>query len=50
VINARCSAGRALLDGFTLHGFGSALLGALIVSITSWIASWYVGRRDASRS
>ena len=33
----------ALLDGFTLHGFGSALLGALVVSITGWIASWYVG-------
>ena len=32
-----------LLDGFALHGFGSALLGALIVSLTSWIASWYVG-------
>jgi putative membrane protein len=32
-----------LLDGFTLHGFGSALLGALVVSLTSWIASWYVG-------
>jgi putative membrane protein len=31
-----------LLDGFTLHGFGSALLGAMVVSITSWIASWYV--------
>ena len=33
----------ALLDGFTLAGFGSALLGALVVSITGWIASWYVG-------
>ena len=33
----------ALLDGFTLAGFGSALLGALIVSVTGWIASWYVG-------
>jgi putative membrane protein len=32
-----------LLDGFTLHGFGSALLGALVVSCTSWMASWYVG-------
>src|SRR5262245_15129011 len=32
-----------LLDGFTVHGFGSALLGALVVSLTSWIASWYVG-------
>lgn len=33
----------ALLDGFTLAGFGSALLGALVVSFTGWIASWYVG-------
>jgi putative membrane protein len=33
----------ALLDGFALSGFGAALLGALVVSITSWIASWYVG-------
>ena len=33
----------ALLDGFALRGFGSALLGALVVSITGWIASWYVG-------
>ncbi len=33
----------ALLDGFTLAGFGSALLGALVVSVTGWIASWYVG-------
>jgi putative membrane protein len=32
-----------LLDGFDLHGLGSALLGALVVSCTSWIASWYVG-------
>jgi len=32
-----------LLDGFTLHGLGSALLGALVVSLTGWIASWYVG-------
>jgi putative membrane protein len=33
----------ALLDGFTLSGLGAALLGALIVSCTGWIASWYVG-------
>jgi putative membrane protein len=33
----------ALLDGFTLAGLGSALLGALVVSFTGWIASWYVG-------
>jgi putative membrane protein len=33
----------ALLDGFFLSGFWSALFGALIVSITSWFASWYIG-------
>ena len=32
-----------LLTGFMLGGFGSALLGALVISITGWIASWYVG-------
>lgn len=49
----------ALLDGFLLSGFWAALFGSLIVSITSWLASWYVGprgkfeilvvRRDVSR-
>jgi len=44
VINATMLALVAkLLDGFVLHGFGSALAGALIVSITGWIASWYIG-------
>ncbi len=33
----------AMLGGFSVAGFGSALLGALIVSITSTIASWYIG-------
>ncbi|MDH3265670.1 MAG: phage holin family protein [Gammaproteobacteria bacterium] len=33
----------ALLDGFQIDGFWSALFGALIVSITSTIASWYIG-------
>ena len=33
----------AMLDNFTVAGFGSALLGAVIVSITSTIASWYIG-------
>lgn len=32
-----------LLDGFTIAGFFSALFGALIVSATGWIASWYIG-------
>jgi putative membrane protein len=33
----------ALLSGFSIAGFGSAILGALIVSITSGMASWYIG-------
>jgi putative membrane protein len=33
----------ALLDGFALRGFLSALLGSVVVSATSWIASWYIG-------
>jgi putative membrane protein len=32
-----------LLDGFRLASFGSALLGSIIVSLTGWIASWWVG-------
>ena len=33
----------ALLDDFHVAGFGAALLGSLVVSLTSWVASWYVG-------
>ena len=32
-----------LLPGLGVGGFGSALLGSLIVSFTSWIASWTIG-------
>jgi putative membrane protein len=34
-----------LLPSFHIEGFGSALLGALVVGLTSWVASWYVGPR-----
>lgn len=33
----------ALLDGFVVAGFWSALFGAIIVSLTSTIASWNIG-------
>ncbi len=33
----------ALLDNFAVSGFWSALFGAIIVGITSTIASWYIG-------
>lgn len=34
-----------LLSGFQIAGLGSALLASAIVSITSWVASWYIGPR-----
>jgi putative membrane protein len=33
----------ALLDNFVVAGFWSALFGAIVVSLTSTIASWYIG-------
>ena len=35
----------AMLSGFTVAGFWSAVAGSAIVSLTGWIASWYVGPR-----
>src|ERR671911_553130 len=35
----------SLFQGFTIAGFGSALLGALVISITGWLASWFIGPR-----
>jgi putative membrane protein len=32
-----------LLAGFTLSGFLPAVLGSIVVSLTGWVASWYVG-------
>jgi putative membrane protein len=34
-----------LLKGFVIGGFWNAVLGALIVSIVSWIGSWFIGPR-----
>lgn len=46
VINAAMLALVAwLFDGVTIAGFWSALFGALIVSITGWIASYFIGPR-----
>ena len=33
----------AMLDKFAVAGFWSAVFGAIIVSITSTVASWYIG-------
>lgn len=34
-----------ILPGFYIAGFWSAFFGALIVSITGWLASWFIGPR-----
>lgn len=33
----------SMLDNFVVAGFWSAVFGAIIVSLTSTIASWYIG-------
>lgn len=33
----------AVLDNFAVSGFWSAVFGAIIVSITSTVSSWYIG-------
>jgi putative membrane protein len=35
----------ALLPGFHVAGFGAAFWSALIVSVTGWIGSWFIGPR-----
>jgi putative membrane protein len=34
-----------LLEGFSLGGFGPALVGSLIVGFTGWVGSWWIGPR-----
>lgn len=34
-----------MFEGFTIAGFGSALLGSIIVSVTGWFASHFIGPR-----
>ena len=38
-----------LLPGFFVAGFWSAFWGALIVSLTGWVASWFIGPRGFER-
>jgi putative membrane protein len=34
-----------MFDGFAISGFWAALFGALVVSITGWLASYFIGPR-----
>ena len=38
-----------VLPGFFVAGFWSAFWGALIVSLTGWVASWFIGPRGFER-
>jgi len=35
----------SFFEGFTISGFWSALLGSMVVSLTGWIVSWFIGPR-----
>lgn len=35
----------AIVPGFDIQGFWDALWGAVIVSVTGWIGSWFIGSR-----
>jgi putative membrane protein len=34
-----------LLDGFEIAGFWSALFGSVVISVTGWLASGFIGSR-----
>jgi putative membrane protein len=34
-----------MLPGFQLHGFWTAVGAAIIVSVVSWVGSWFIGSR-----
>lgn len=34
-----------MFDNFTIAGFGSAFIGAIVVSLTGWLASYFIGPR-----
>lgn len=35
----------AIVPGFDIQGFWDALWGAVIVSVTGWVGSWFIGSR-----
>jgi putative membrane protein len=36
-----------LLDGMHVAGFWSALFGSIVISITAWICTWFIGDRGS---
>ncbi len=33
----------SLFDSFAVHGLFSAIFGSIVVSLVSWLASWFIG-------
>ncbi len=38
-----------ILPGFSLAGFWPALLGAVVVGLTGWIGSWFIGSKGLEK-
>jgi putative membrane protein len=38
-----------ILPGFSIEGFGSAFFAAVIVGLTGWIGSWFIGSKGLER-
>lgn len=38
-----------LLPGFAIAGFGSAFFAAVIVGLTGWVGSWFIGSKGFER-
>lgn len=39
----------ALVPGFSVLGLGSAIAGAIVVSLVSWLVGWFVERQGGGR-
>jgi len=50
VVNAGMLASvAAIVPGFHIDGFWTAFWGALLVSLTGWVGSWFIGTRGFDR-
>ncbi len=39
-----------VIDGFDVHGFGSAILGSLMISVISWMLNSFIGKHGTWRT
>lgn len=38
-----------MLGGFEVHGFWAAVFGAIVVGLTGWVGSWFIGAHGVER-